>query len=73
MAHSVKKLARPKHQRSAVRDLYYEAKPFLVAAAGIWAASLNGFAGLQKLAAFVLVLSALAIFYMRARYRGIIR
>ncbi len=73
MAHTAKKIARPKHKRSSVRDLYYEAKPFLVATAGIWAASLNGFAGLQKLAAFVLVLSAFSIFYMRARYRGIIR
>lgn len=58
---------------SNLRNIYYEAKPFICAGFGLYATSLHTLGGLGKMAGLVLVGCGIAILYMRARYRGLIR
>jgi hypothetical protein len=56
-----------------VRNLGYEAKPFLVGVAGLYALSLHHLGTFPKLGGLVLLICGAAILYMRAKYRGLIR
>ena len=56
-----------------VRNLYYETKPLIIAAAGLYTLSLHALGPIGKMAGFILLSCGIAIIYMRARYRGLIR
>lgn len=58
---------------SPIRNLYYEAKPFVCVGLGLYAVSLHYTGGFGKVASLVLIGCSVAIIYMRARYRGLIR
>ncbi|MGE0762343.1 MAG: hypothetical protein AB7N80_03595 [Bdellovibrionales bacterium] len=54
-------------------SFYYEGKPFICAAFGLYAVSLHAAGPVAKVAGVVLLGCSIAIIYMRARYRGLIR
>ncbi len=54
-----------------IRSAYYEFKPYLCTIIGIYGMQLQGAAFLAKAAGLTLVGCGITIFYMRARYRGL--
>ena len=56
-----------------LRNLYYEAKPLVLAAAGLYTLSLHSLGPIGKMAGFILLSCGIAIIYMRACHRGLIR
>lgn len=56
-----------------VKNLVYELKPVAVAAMGLYTMSIQSIGPVGKLAGLILLGCGIAIVYMRARYRGLIR
>ena len=59
--------------RTVLNTIFYESKPFTLAALGIYALSQPHVALFGKLAGVMVLGCAFSIFYMRARYRGLLR
>jgi hypothetical protein len=58
---------------SPIRNLYYEAKPFMVSGLGLYATTIHYMGAFGKIASLVLIACGFSILYMRGRYRGLIR
>lgn len=56
---------------SSIRSAYYEFKPYLCTLIGVYGLQLHGAGFLAKAAGLTLVGCGVTIFYMRARYRGL--
>lgn len=57
--------------RSTPVVVFYELKPFICTALGLYASAALSTDFFGKMAGFLLVLSGTLIFYMRARHRGV--
>lgn len=59
--------------RLSFRNIYYEFKPYILSALGLYGLSLGHSSYLAKFAGLTLISLSILIIYMRARYRGLIR